>query len=302
MAKTTHPPTPTALTPIRTREGRGVAVDLGAALLLASGPMWAMHEPALNALMLDGRFGSLSASGRSLFEADAGEMPNPCEPTLHGKVAVIDVTGPITPGAAMLRSFGMAAVSLDDIARGLQEAGEDPMADSVMLRINSPGGSIAGISDFMGLLEAVKRVKPVVAAMGGSAASLAAWIAGGCTAAHASPETIGGSIGVFAVVGDSTEMFKEMGVKRMVIGSGPYKGSGIAGVPVTEEQVNEIQRSVDAINELFIEGIAEGRGMSTEQVRALATGATIIGKDLVTDGLADSVATPRVVLEAMSAE
>lgn len=274
--------------------------DIGGALLAASGYLWAMHAPMLSEIMNATGWDGLRLRASVLDTADGCGDENPCGPEMVNGIAVVDICGPITPAASLLCCFGIQAVSLDMIGDALDEAVSGG-ARAVLLRINSPGGSLGGIADLMGAIAETRAKMPVVAALGGYAASLACWIACGCDAVHASPETLGASIGVFTMLDDSTEAYKQMGVRRRVIGSGPYKGTGIGGVPVTDEQVAEVQRSVDATNALFIEGIAAGRGMSVDEVKALATGAVMVGQQLVDAGLADSIATPRQVLAGMLA-
>lgn len=283
----------TTMTPPR-RPGRGL--DIGAAMLLSGGPVWAMESAAADALA------NLMLPGPRAWMQDNDAPPwetNPCLPEQQGDIAVVCVEGPVTPAAVFLRSWGMAAQTADEIGEALTVAANDARTRAIMLRVSSPGGHTAGIGDLAAAMEDAREHKPIVAAMGGTATSLACWLTCMCTTAYASPETLGGNIGMVIVLEDSSEYYRKMGLIRRAISTGQHKGTGASGVPISEEQIKAVQQMVDTVNELFIAAVSKGRGLSRDETLSLAGGQVIVGEDLVRSGLADGVLTPRRVLQAM---
>lgn len=279
-------------------KSRSAGLDVGAAMLVAGGPLWAMEAAAADTLA------NLLLPGPRAWVQDNGQAPwvaNPCVPEHAGGVAVVRVEGPITPAAEFLRSWGLAAQTAEEVAEAVGAAAEDARTRAVMLRINSPGGHTAGIGDLESAMQDATDRVPVVAAMGGVAASLACWLSCLCTTAYASPETLGGNIGTIYVIEDSSEAYRRAGVIRRAVSTGIHKGTGTAGVPISDEQIAAVQRMVDSVNELFISAVSEGRGLTREKTLELAGGHVIVGRDLVESGLADGLLTPRRVLEAMLA-
>ena len=100
-----------------------------------------------------------------------------------------------------------------------------------------------------------------------------------------------GSIGTVAVVQDMSGMAEAAGIKVHVISTGPYKGVGVPGAPVTDEQLAYLQDTVDSLNEHFLMGIRDGRNMPLGQVRKLADGRMHLAAEAKKLGLIDAVQT-----------
>ena len=122
--------------------------------------------------------------------------------------------------------------------------------------------------------------------LGASAAYKAASQAGRLSANE--PAFIG-SIGVYQVVEDTSEMAEKMGVKVHVISTGEFKGAGVPGAPVTDAVLQDVQNEVDALNELFMKAVAKGRHMDIRTVRKLADGRVHIAAKAQSLGLIDAV-------------
>jgi ClpP class serine protease len=118
-------------------------------------------------------------------------------------------------------------------------------------------------------------------------ASAAYWVCCGATRFYVGPTADIGSIGVYQVWYDTSGANARYGFRPVVIRSGAHKGMGIDGI--TDEQIAAEQENVDAIAELFKGAVADGRGLGSEQLEALATGQTWVGARAVTVGLADRV-------------
>jgi len=121
-------------------------------------------------------------------------------------------------------------------------------------------------------------------------ASAAFWAASQCSQLYVQSTAMGGSIGTYGVVYDQSAAAAQEGVKVHVVRAGAMKGVGTPGTEVTTEQLLDMQREIDSLNEVFLAGIAAGREMPIDQVRALATGQVWIGQQCVDVGLADGVA------------
>lgn len=160
-----------------------------------------------------------------------------------------------------------------------------------MLRIDSPGGSVAGTSD---LAEAVKQAnakKPVYAYAEDCCCSAAYWVASQGRRLLSNSTAIVGSIGTFAVVWDSSGMYAEAGIKVHVVASAPLKGAGTDGQAITDEMLADWQREISEINDVFVAGVSKGRSMPIATARDLADGRVHVGANAEALGLIDGVAS-----------
>ncbi len=207
-----------------------------------------------------------------------------------GEVALVRVEGPIVSGSGGGSLFGGAMTGSDDIVEHLDRAAEDPAIKAVVLRVNSPGGSVVASWE---IGEAIKRVqaagKPVVVSMGETAASGGYWIAAGADRIIASPHTLTGSIGVILQVQNLSELYTKIGYKTDTFKSGPYKDTGDPARDLTDEERVMLQQMVNRTFEAFVQVVAEGRGMSREQVLRVADGRVITGQEALALGLVDEL-------------
>lgn len=225
---------------------------------------------------------------------------------IDGSVAVVPVQGLICKYSSMINGIsqpeGMTTAS---ICRILQAAAGEVRpggrVQSVLIDIDSPGGTVAGIHDVQACMAEIRgRGVRMVGLCHDMAASGGYWLGSQCTSLYCTPQADVGSIGVFSVVEDSSKLYTENGVTRYLIASGEHKGTGTPGTEVTEAQLIQQFAEVRAANEVFIAAVAEGRGMSIEQVREVATGKTLIGQQAVDAGLCDKVAGYAELLAMMN--
>jgi signal peptide peptidase SppA len=172
---------------------------------------------------------------------------------------------------------------------------------SLMLRIDSPGGSVAGIADLADLIHQASQAKPVYAFIEDCGASAAYWLASQCRFVWANTSARVGGIGVYGVVRDFSKAFESAGIRTHVIRAGAFKGAGVTGTPVTDAQLAEAQREIDAINELFVKAVSRGRRTSIDRVRALADGRVHIGEHARSLGLIDAVGSLDQVVANLNA-
>jgi signal peptide peptidase SppA len=212
-------------------------------------------------------------------------------------VAVISIAGQITKGDS---SFGGA--SSVRTRNAVRKAVADDRVSSILLQIDSPGGTVAGTGDLAGDVAAANKRKPVYTYYEDLGASAALWIGLQARRVFANPTALIGSIGTVAVVEDSSGAMEKAGIKVHVISTGPYKGAFTDGAPVTDDQLADLQREVESLNEHFLAGVSAGRKMPLEQVRKLATGQCWIAAEAKTLGLIDEVASFDATMQAITKE
>ena len=214
------------------------------------------------------------------------------------KIAMIDVTGVIANAPRrQLLGGGEHPVSL--LLEQLDRARRDPWVKAVVLRLNSPGGTVVAselIHDEITRFR--KSGKPIVAVMMDVAASGAYYIACACDEIIAQPSTITGSIGVIMQMFDVSGTMNLIGVKTDAIISGPFKDSGSPFRAMKPEDREIFQGIVDDMYERFVSVIERGRpALDEAAVRRLADGRVYTAQQALDEGLIDRIATLRVAID-----
>lgn len=204
-----------------------------------------------------------------------------------GRIEMLVVSGPLTKYGSSLSP----APSLLDLRRTLRDLGEDKSVDGIMLVIDSPGGGVPGVDDAAQDVAAVAKRKPLFAYAEDLLASASYWLISGASRIVANRSARVGSLGTFAVVRDLSRMAEREGVRVHVISTGGVKGAGVPGTEITEEQLAEARREVEAVNDLFVESVAAGRGLSVEATRELFDGRVHIAAEARRLKLIDEVST-----------
>lgn len=210
---------------------------------------------------------------------------------LYGNVAVVDIQGPLTNTDSIWNMlFGMT--SYNSIREGLMSAASNPKVEEIVLNIDSPGGSATGVSDVGNLIRRINAQLPVTSFASGTAASAALWLGTAAGRMYASETSSVGSLGVIATVMDHTAELEKEGIKPTIIRSGPKKALGGPYEVLTDAAKAEIQSKIDHLHGIFVDTIAEHRGLSTEFVRhRIADGSEFIGQQAVDVGLIDGITT-----------
>ena len=176
----------------------------------------------------------------------------------------------------------------ESTAQLLREARQDDDIRAVVLRIDSPGGSVlASEQIYREVLALKKDGKPVVVSMSDVAASGGYYIAAGADQIIASPNTITGSIGVFAGVPTFSRSLAKLGINVDGIGTTPLSGSTELDRPMSADAGRLIQITVDHAYEEFLARVAKGRGKTREAIDAIAQGRVWAGSDARQQGLVD---------------
>lgn len=203
-------------------------------------------------------------------------------------LAVLIVRGMLSDGPSRIDE---PSVSWSDLASELRMLASDPSVSRVLLRLDSPGGTVAGASDAIEAMRVLVASNRVVYIHTSSLlASAALWLAA-CDPRiriHASKTAIVGSIGAFAVLIDSSLAFAAAGLQVIPIRSGWAKGNPIVGEPITGEIIETHQSTVDALAAEFIRDLAAGRRMPFERAEAIATGEAWIASRALQLGLIDA--------------
>jgi protease-4 len=227
--------------------------------------------------------------------------PVPSVPGRRGKptVAVINVDGEIVDGRGgpQFLPFGNPAVGGDTIAAALREATADDSVSAIVLRVNSPGGSVtASETLWREVKRSRKRGKPVVASMGAVAASGGYYIAVAADAIVASPATITGSIGVFTGKLVIRDLLERLGVGLETVRTNANADAWSIESPFTPEQRAHREAEADQVYADFLERVADGRNLTTEAVDRVARGRVWTGADAFERGLVDELGGFRTAL------
>lgn len=201
-------------------------------------------------------------------------------------VAVIDISGHMMKFES---SFG--GTGTVQVRRELRAAAGDDRVRSIALRIDSPGGTVAGTDDLALEVAAAAKQKPVHAFVEDMCASCAFWVASQATQVFATRTSLIGAIGTFMVIHDLSGQAEQAGVKVHVVRAGALKGAGTPGTEITDEQLVEFQRVVDGLNEHFVKAIAAGRSMSLKAAQKIADGRVHIGEAAIALRLIDGIKT-----------
>lgn len=210
-------------------------------------------------------------------------------------VAVVSLIG-------TLQKFdsSMGGTSTLRAGRAIDEAARDDAVKAIVVRIDSPGGTVAGTQQLADRVAAAKAKKPVVAVIEDLGASAAYWVASQAERIVVNATGLVGSIGTFAVVHDYSEAARQVGVQVHVIRAGEFKGVGVPGTEINDEHLADMQRIVDQLNSQFLTAVSKGRGMPIAKVRELADGRIHVGREAVKLGLADSVQTLEQTINQLS--
>jgi len=231
---------------------------------------------------------------RATIEAAIGDRKSNELPPLYvdGKVAVVPIFGVMAKRMNMIMEFS-GGCSTELVARDFKQALADPNVHAIVLRIDSPGGTVAGTQTLADLVRSARGQKPVVAFLEDCCASAAYWVASAAErVVLANGTTDVGSIGVVAAHVDVSRAEKKAGVKTTEIYAGRYKRIASNYEPLSDAGKQTIQDMVDYTYSIFVSNVAEHRGVSVDAVlQDMADGRMFSGQQAIDAGLADGMAT-----------
>jgi protease-4 len=190
------------------------------------------------------------------------------------KVGLVEVTGTIVNPAHVV----------DEVVR----FGRDDAIKAIVVRIESPGGVVAAAQEIYSELRKVRDGgKPVVASMGGIAASGGYYVACGADSIVANPGTLTGSIGVIMSFPNTQELFRKIGIEFEVVKTGEYKDLGSLSRPLTSDEKQLVGGLLNDVYEQFVAVVSAERHLDTEVVKGFADGRLLTGKQAFDLGLVD---------------
>lgn len=228
-----------------------------------------------------------------------------------GNDGIIPIYGVLMPHAHLMSEMS-GGTSVDSIRSAFRSFMADDSVDRIIFDVDSPGGSIEGITELASEIRAARGVKPMTGVANYMMASSAHWLMSGVDEIVASPSSLVGAIGVYGTHLDQSGLDEQMGVKVTYISAGKHKVEGNPHAPLEPDGLEYMQSLVDASYDLFVRDEAAGRGVSTKTVReGFGEGRVLDAKGAVAAGLADRVATfdevlngeaPRQARRQMAAE
>ena len=204
---------------------------------------------------------------------------------LGGKenVAILFADGEIMDGKAKTEVAGDRFVAEIDKIR------KDKTVKSVVLRVNSPGGSVVASEKIRTALKLLMAEKPVVASYGNYAASGGYWISAGVQKIYSDATCLTGSIGVFSLIPEFSKTIGKVGVNLVTVGSNKHSDMYSLTRPFDAEETASMQLYVDDVYERFVGLVAEGRSLETQKVDDMAQGRVWVGTDALGLGLVDEI-------------
>ncbi len=188
-------------------------------------------------------------------------------------------------GVALLEKNAVAVVTVEgviddsrDTVRTLDRLAKNQGVRAVVLRVDSPGGGVAPSQEIYDAVLRVHEKKPIVASLGGVAASGGYYVASGCDVIVANPGTLTGSIGVIMQTGNAAELLKKVGLEGVVLKAGKFKDIGSPLREMTAEERNLLDSLLENVRGQFIAAVSKGRKLPLDDVRKLADGRIYSGE------------------------
>ncbi len=200
------------------------------------------------------------------------------------KIAVIFAQGEIIYGEGGPDMIGQGIMN-----KAIRKARDNDKVKAIVLRVNSPGGSALTSDIIWREIELAKEKKPVIVSMGNVAASGGYYIAAGANKIFAEPTTVTGSIGVFGTIPNITELADDIGINAEQVGTNKNSVEYSLFEPMGDTFRSVVQEGIEETYDTFLERVAQGRGMSTEEINEIAQGRVWSGVDAKRIGLVDEL-------------
>lgn len=199
-------------------------------------------------------------------------------------IVVIYAQGEIKGGEGNIETIGEGSMR-----RAIKDARDDKEVKAIVLRVDSPGGSALTSELIWRELELTKKVKPIVVSMGNVAASGGYYIACNANTIFAENTTITGSIGVFGLLPNATELSNRIGLHTEVVSTNARAANYSPFRPLDDNMRSQAQAGVERIYSTFVKRVANGRKMTEAQVDAIGQGRVWSGSDAIKIGLVDKI-------------
>lgn len=201
----------------------------------------------------------------------------------ENEVAVIVASGEIVSGKGDINTIGS-----DKFSEEIRKARKDDDIKAIVIRINSPGGGFVASDVMWREIKLASETKPVIASMSDLAASGGYYMAMACDTIVAQPNTITGSIGIFGIIFNLQGFLNnKIGITHDEVQTGNYSGLYTMVRPLTEQEKQIVQNNVEEGYETFVTKAAEGRDMTVEAIKEVASGRIWTGIQAKENGLVD---------------
>lgn len=220
-------------------------------------------------------------------------------PDAPGDVAVVPVRGTIYPRGGANAPSG--ATTAEAIGRNLDRAVRDTSVNTVVLDVDSPGGSVGGVPELAAKVRDAARQKNVVAVANHLSASAAYWIASQAREVVATPSSLVGSIGVRYVHTDRSKQLERLGLSVTEFTTSPMKAAGSPFRPLTDEARRSIEDTNRHYHEMFVRAVAAGRDTTPDRVEAqFGRGDVLTAEQALAARMVNRVATLGEVLDDLN--
>jgi len=209
----------------------------------------------------------------------------PLDYRIVDRVALIDIHGAVCSAQIPLWFF-YGDVTYESIVETLRHAVADTDTDAVILRFNSPGGTVTGCAEAAAAIDRIASGDKPVIAHAQMADSAAFWLASATNKIFVDPTGEVGSIGVICMHADYSKLYEEWGIKVTAIAAGAHKTDGNPYEPLTEQALERFKADMEYLRGQFVSSVAKYRGLPEKQVKATEA-LTYIGAQAVAAGLAD---------------
>ena len=254
---------------------------------------WSQNEPA---------------SDKTMFQINADRIARDTRKQVAAmnsgsSIAVLPLYGVITQRANMVDDIsGPGCTSTQQFSAALRELVADNSISQILIDIDSPGGSVYGVTELASEILQARDQKPVIALANSLAASAAYWIGASASEFYVTPGGEVGSIGVWQAHFDYSKAFEEDGVKPTLISAGKFKVEGNPYVPLDEQAQAFMQSRVDDYYNAFIQAVSIGRNVPIKDVQTgMGEGRILGAQAALAQNMVDGVATFDEVLAKMQA-
>lgn len=253
---------------------------------------WALTKPMLSLIcgVLARRIAG-EAIDQAAIEAALVNRKNLPQP-MAGSIAILPVYGVLAPRMNLFSEMS-GGTTFEKLTGRVREAAGNKAVKTIVLDIDSPGGSVAGATEFAHELLKTRAKKPIVAQIQYTGASAAYWLASCCTEIVAAPSARVGSIGVYTSHDDISEALAKLGVKRTYLSAGEGKVDGHEAEPLSAAATDRMTASIDLAYSAFVGDVVKGRGagMTAEKVRKEWKAHVYGSAEALALGMIDKIAT-----------
>ena len=258
--------------------------------------VWAIQPEKMEIIM---KFLSIRLTGQKISDETISAVTQ-SQPEMFSqkKTVVLPIFGTITQHADMMSEYS-GGTSTDKLGAMFDNAMSNPSIKSIILNIDSPGGSVYGLEELTTKIRNARgKGKRIIAVANSLMASAAYYIGSAADKIVASPGAQVGSIGTIAVHIDQSKAIEEAGYKYTFFTAGKYKALGNNTEPLSEDAVDYYQTMVDRYYDMFVSAVAQNRGISKQDVKSnYGQGKVLIAQDAVKVGMVDQIRTLEEVIK-----